>query len=649
MVLPQARRLVVILHADVFGSTALAQRNEAVAHERIQDLFRRLSSTVRRYGGVAREIRGDAFVAEFQRASEAVCAACDFQQANAEFNASIDDAIAPVARIGIAVGEMLAKRGAMSGTGVILAQRAEQQAAPGTVCITAAVHEALPHDLGFAQKGLGEKALKGFDEPVRLYLIEPRPGESIPGSPGHQPKLAAVPRGAVLAAAALTALGIAAAFLFNFGQPDLQTTTPAVEANQTAARNPPSDVPLMESQPNGDANADMPLEERPVPIVSVHPFDVLGGDAEQQYLARGLTVDLIAQLSRLSGLHVTTAATSPAAAGEAGQKAENVLYAVWGGVRRDGQLLEVEVRLVESQLGRQIWVQRFVRPFDDIFEIQREIGTRLARALSLRLNETELKRIAHRYTTSVPAYDLFLKAQSELLVRSESNNDRAKELYLQAVSLDPAFARAYGGLALIYAGNYRNQWGGDHEHALDQALKYANSAKEIDPTLPEIYWVLGYVEVQQRRHSEALAHLDAALNLDPRFADALALKGGIKTYTGKPAETIPLLRQAMRLNPAAGYLYFMTLGRAYFFLDDYEQAAINLREALSRNPTNLEVHVYLAAALQLGGDKDEAEWQAAEVRSIKPDFSASAMLKTYPMVDSGQLAKLSSALGQIGL
>ena len=105
----------------------------------------------------------------------------------------------------------------------------------------------------------------------------------------------------------------------------------------------------------------------------------------------------------------------------------------------------------------------------------------------------------------------------------------------------------------------------------------------------------------------------------------------------------------MRLNPAAGYLYFMTLGRAYFFLGDHEQAVINLREALSRNPASLEVHVYLAAALQLGGDQDEAEWQAEEIRSIKPDFSVSAMLETYPLVDDGQLAQLSSTLRTLGL
>jgi DNA-binding winged helix-turn-helix (wHTH) protein/TolB-like protein len=386
-----------------------------------------------------------------------------------------------------------------------------------------------------------------------------------------------------------------------------------------------------------------------LPVVSVHTFEVLGDDPAQDYLARGITADLIAQLSRLSGLHAMTAATSQSTGETAKEPRGDNLYSVWGGVRRGGQLLEVEVRLVESRSGRQLWVQRYARPFDDLFEIQRDIGTQLAKSLSLQLNETELNRIAHRYTGSVAAYDLFLKAQSELLVRSKANNERARELYLQAVTLDPAFARAYGGLALIHAGNYRNQWTNDRAHALDQALKYAASAKEIDPTLPEIHWVLGYVKTQQRRHKEALAHLDDALALDPRFADALALKGGIKTYTGRSEETISLLRRAMRINPAAGYLYFMTLGRAYFFLGDYDQAAINLREATARNPASLEVRLYLAATLSLSGEREEADWQAEEIRLIKPNFSTSAMLETYPLVDKDQIVKLSSTLEALGL
>ncbi|MCP5423313.1 MAG: winged helix-turn-helix domain-containing protein [Chromatiaceae bacterium] len=391
--------------------------------------------------------------------------------------------------------------------------------------------------------------------------------------------------------------------------------------------------------PGGDA----------IPVVSVQSFEVLGDDPAQQYLARGITADLITQLSRLSGLQAVGATAEPDTADGADRRPEGNRYRVWGAVHRAGRSLDIEVHLVESASGRQLWVQRYQRPFDDLFDIQQSIGTQLAAALSLRLNETELRRIAHRYTNSVDAYDLFLRAQSELLVRGASNNTRARDLYLQAVTLDPSFARAYGGLALIYAGNYRNQWdGGDREHELNQALKFANSAKQIDPTLPEIHWVLGYVKTQQRHHDEAVGHLDEALRLDPRFADALALKGGIMTYTGHPAKTITLLREAMRLNPAAGYLYFMTLGRAYFFLNDPDQALINLREALSRNPVSLEVRVYLAAALQLAGEREDAEWQAEEIRSIDPDFRISRMLETYPLVDGAEITQLSAALVELG-
>ena len=67
-----SRKLAVILHTDVVGSTSLVQKNETITHERIQAAFNNFSETITSYGGVAREIRGDALVAEFERASDAV-------------------------------------------------------------------------------------------------------------------------------------------------------------------------------------------------------------------------------------------------------------------------------------------------------------------------------------------------------------------------------------------------------------------------------------------------------------------------------------------------------------------------------------------------------------------------------------------------
>lgn len=392
------------------------------------------------------------------------------------------------------------------------------------------------------------------------------------------------------------------------------------------------------------------VDPGPVPMVSVHPFTVLGDDPEQRYLARGLTADLIARLSSLSGLYVTevSEANTPGDAAGSGVPLDK-RYEVWGGVKRATGDLNVEVSLVETSTGRRLWVEHYRRPFDDLFEIQHEIGTRLARALSVQVTELEQERLAHRYTRSVPAYDLFLRARSELLVRRPENNRRARDLYLGAIALDPAFARAYAGLALIHAGDYRNQWTEDRAEALAKAEEFAESALQIDPMLPEVHWTLGYVKVQQRRHSEALAHLDRALAIQPGFADALALTGGINTYLGRPSTTIPLVRSAIRNNPAAGYLYYMTLGRAYYFLGDPVQALINLREALNRNPATLEVRVYLAATLESHGEHDDAEWQAEEIRAIRPGFSIDDWLETYPMVDPRQTERLTAALKALGL
>ena len=139
----QSRKFAVILHADVVGSTSLVRRNETIAHERILDTFHRFSETIDAYGGVAHEIRGDALVAEFARPSDAVCVALQFQQSNAEYNAQFEDDILPKVRVGIALGEEVIADDTVTGAGVVLAQRVEQLAEPGGICITGAVHEAI--------------------------------------------------------------------------------------------------------------------------------------------------------------------------------------------------------------------------------------------------------------------------------------------------------------------------------------------------------------------------------------------------------------------------------------------------------------------------------------------------------------------------
>jgi len=370
--------------------------------------------------------------------------------------------------------------------------------------------------------------------------------------------------------------------------------------------------------------------------IGIAPFEALGGD--DAYLARGITDDLATDLSRVTGLRLVRApAASPA----------SVRYGLSGTVRRDAGTLRINVFLANAATGEQVWAGRFERPYGDLFAVQDEITRQLLDVLPAKVSEAERQRAAQRYTHNLAAYDAFQRGQALFLVRSSEANENARTLYRTAIELDPKFARAYASLAMTYAMDYR--LGGDAAPTLDRAFELAETARLIDPDIPQVYWALGFVHAQCRRHDQAIAALQRAIALDPSFADAYALLGGIRTYTGQPAESIPLLRTAMRLNPDAGYLYYLLLGRAYLFEGDVDQALINLRQAALRNPADIETHVYLAAAFTASGEAGSAQWEADEVRALQPAFSAREWLDTYPMTSPAQRERLQALLAGVQL
>jgi tetratricopeptide (TPR) repeat protein len=196
---------------------------------------------------------------------------------------------------------------------------------------------------------------------------------------------------------------------------------------------------------------------------------------------------------------------------------------------------------------------------------------------------------------------------------------------------------------------YRYQSSAQSSAPLKRALELAETARQIDPGIPEVYWALGFVQAQSRRHDEALRSLQRAIELNPSYADAYAFMGGIHTYVGQPAKSIALLRTALRLNPEGGHLYYLLLGRAYLFENDIEQALINLRQAHARNPENLETRLYLAAALMAQGDRAAAEWEAEQIRAQEPRFSLRGWLETYPLTSVRFQERMLELLAQVGL
>jgi DNA-binding winged helix-turn-helix (wHTH) protein/TolB-like protein len=391
--------------------------------------------------------------------------------------------------------------------------------------------------------------------------------------------------------------------------------------------------------------ADIDAARAAQPTVAIRPFEALSGDPREALLARGITADLVTDLSKVSGLSVIDPVPGR---GEAASEGPPVRYLVSGSVQRVGERLRLRVNLSDAGTGRLLWSERFDRALAGFFAMQEELGPKILHMLPAKVSEAEMRRVSQRYTRNLDAYENFLRGQSALLVRQRAENETAREMFGRAIALDAGFARAYAGLAQTYAADYRNQWTGDGAAALERAFELARTANQIDPDIPETYWVLAFVHVERRQHEEAMRYLETAVRLHPSFADGYALMGGVDTYVGRPADTVVLLRTAMRLDPQAGYLYFLLLGRAYLFLGDLEQARVNLKQALTRDPVDLEAHVYMAALHVMAGDKAAAAWEAEEIRALRPGFSSRGWLETYPMTDAAQKAKLVGALGKLG-
>jgi tetratricopeptide (TPR) repeat protein len=311
--------------------------------------------------------------------------------------------------------------------------------------------------------------------------------------------------------------------------------------------------------------------------------------------------------------------------------------------------VRLHVHLADAQTGKPLWSERFDRPLSAFFTIQDELGPKIVQILPAKVSEAELRRMAQRHTRNLEAYGIFQRGQAALLVRRKAENETARELFLRAIALDASFARAYAALALTYAADYRNQWTADGAAALERAFGLARTAHQIDPDIRETYWVLAFVHLERREPKQVLRYLETAVQLYPSYADAYAFMGGIKTYLGRPAEAVPLVRTAMRLNPEAGYLYFLILGRAYLALGDLEQARVNLEHALRRNPEDLESNIYMAALHLAVGDKAAAAWKAEEIRVLQPGFSGRRWLETHPLTDPSQKRKLVQALQELGL
>jgi TolB-like protein/cytochrome c-type biogenesis protein CcmH/NrfG len=383
----------------------------------------------------------------------------------------------------------------------------------------------------------------------------------------------------------------------------------------------------------------------------VLPFQNQSDDASREYLADGLTQDLINSLGRFSALTVMSwnaVASYKGAAARPGEIARvlDVRYQVEGSVRFAADHVRVSAQLVDIQ-GRVLWSARFDEPSADVFTLQDRITREIAGALAIRVTDFEQQRVFAKPTASFDAYDYVLRARPALRRPTRANIVEARDLLRRAIALDPAYAAARSALGETFHVAISMGWAESPAEYWKRVEAEAGEALRLDPEDVRGRILLARSYIAYNRYAEAQTQIDRAIAINPNDADALAGRGNILVWLGKTDAAIETLEIARRIDPELNDYDSFALTLAYFLKKNYpaaiEQAELNLR----RNPGAHFNRAVLAAAYAQAGKPEDAARVAEEIRRTDPTFDGAEFGNKF--LNAADLERLREGLRKAGL
>lgn len=618
------RKLVAILYADVAGYSRLTGEDEDGTHRRLSTYLDLISDSIRSGNGAVVHYAGDAVLAQFPTATEALACAARIQQRLLQENAELPDEKSIAFRIGVNLGEVIFDRNDIYGDGVNVAARLESLAVPGGICISESVHSAVGNKLPIEYVFLGEQPVKNIDKPVRAYHAAVRAGAALPALPRRSDRRRSLK--------VISAIGMVACLVILIGV--LLAKFSFLHPTEMSG---PKEVGYL------------PLPDQP--SIAVLPFVNLSGTEEQSYFVDGITEDVITNLSRFEDLFVISRTSSFAYKGK-GMKTQligrelGVRYLLEGSVQRHEDQLRVSAQLVEASTGKHLWAERYDRRVDDVFAIQDEITDAIAATLGEALWKARASEIGSKPTSSFEAYDYRLRATEYIHRFTKDDNLKARENYEKALELDPDFAIAYIGLGWTYALDFIAKWSKIGPEVLDAALGYAHKAVRLNPTSAEAYRLIARIYQLQGRHDEALATMKRALVLNPNNSDFLAQYGVMLIYAGHSEEGMEWAAKAIRRNPHYPSWYASAMASGHYLNRQYREAL----EYLNRiDPPKMWDHRLLAAIHAELDETTKAKEHVESMLAINPDLTIATIAPAIPYQNRADVDRILASLRKAGM
>jgi adenylate cyclase len=621
------RKITAILRADVVGYSRLMGEDEAATVKTLATYREVMVALIKQHRGRVVDSPGDNVLAEFASVVDGVQCAVAVQKEFQARNADLPEGRRMEFRIGINLGDVIEEEHRIYGDGVNIAARLEALADSGGICISKTAFDQIETKLPLGYEYLGEQTVKNIPRPVGAYRVFMEPRVTVAEEIEEEKAVPLWRRKAIFAGATAVLVAAIAVAIWNFYFRPPAMAVASVEKMAFALPDKPS--------------------------IAVLPFVNLSEDPKQEYLSDGVTENIITALSRVPRLFVIARNSTFTYKGKpvkVQKVAEDlgVRYIVEGTVQRSKDEVRITAHLVDAINGKHLWAERYDRVLKDVFALQGEITMKIITTLQVKLTEGEYARLHLKGTNNLEAYLTLLEGRAIWASMTKEAILRGRELFKEAIALDPEYADAYAHLGFTHANEAWFGYSKSRRESRERALELAQKAIALDENNKVGRGLLSYIYRQRRQYEKALAEMERLIDLYPSDADSLINLSNRLSSVGRGEEAIAASKKAIHLNPVAPWWYFTHLGHGHWVMGQYEEAITAYKEAKRRSPNHYGIRVRLAATYSLAGRGEEARDEAAEVLRLKPDFSVDSWAKRIPF-KKAYLERFVNAMRKAGL
>jgi adenylate cyclase len=302
---------------------------------------------------------------------------------------------------------------------------------------------------------------------------------------------------------------------------------------------------------------------------------------------------------------------------DAGEAARilGVSYALSGSVRISGNRVKITARLTEAKSRYQIWSEQYDRVLDDIFGLQEEVSQTILNMLVGNIERTVVEQSLRKDARNLSAYEFVLRGRKYFgdWTGSRDNVRRAREMFEQAIKLDPLYAAAYSGLAGVHLWEFRFKWSSDQECSATKCFENVEKAIELDPRDSFAYLTLSGAHFHIKSDFEfAKSKLQTAIELNPNDYITYCYGCLISTCSGDLDVSVDYATKARQRNPLLPDRCLWILGISEYLLNQYEDAIETFCKLSKKSPW---VSACLAACYAQLGRVTDAAKAAKEFKS----------------------------------